>query len=85
MRMLCTTESLLSLLWSVLVPFVTAAAPGDADNFCVSFLPPPVFPPNTRVLLDSFNYINLLPPQDGAVWQQVDNDDNNVIGAGTQV
>ena len=74
------------LFWSVLVSLVTARAPEDADPFCArEEFAPPMFPPNTRVLMDSFNYINLLPPQDGAVWQQVDNDGNNVVGAGTEV
>ena len=69
-----------------MVPFVTAAVPEDADPFCArEEFSPPMFPPNTRVLMDSFYYINLLPPQDGAVWQQVDNDDNNAAGAGTEV
>ena len=35
--------------------------------------------------MDSFNYLNLLPPHGGAVWQQLDLDDNNTAGAGTEV
>ena len=70
---------------------VTASAPGDEQSFCTNELeasamtPPPVHPPNSRILMDSYNYINLLPPHDGAVWQQVDNDNNNEAGRGTSV
>ena len=59
------------------------SAPGDEDSFCVPQLP--VHPPNVRILMDSFNYINLLPPHSGAVWQSVDNDANNQPGRGTEV
>ena len=67
---------------------IAASAPDDRDTFCVtgsSMTPPPVHPPNYRVLMDSFNYINLLPPHFGAVWQSVDNDTNNQAGRGTEV
>ena len=68
----------------------SASAPGDEDSFCVTvgqnpLITPPVHPPNARVLMDSFNYINLLPPHSGAVWQFVDNDTNNQAGRGTEV
>ena len=73
---------------------VSAGAPGDAEPFCTNELPSnstipappaPVHPPTSKILLDSYNYINLLPPQDGAVWQAVDNDNNNEAGRGTEV
>ena len=67
---------------------VSAGAPGDAEPFCTNEFPSSstiVYPPNSRILLDSYNYVNLLPPQDGAVWQAVDNDDNNEAGRGTEV
>ena len=74
------------VLFSALVSAVSASAPDDVDPFCSNGLTyPRVHPPNTRFLLDSYNYINLLPPHDGAVWQQVDNDDNNEAGRGTSV
>ena len=74
------------ILWSVLVFLATASAPQDVDPFCNSEnFSSPLFSPNTRVLMDSFHYVNLLPPQDGAVWQQVDDDDNNRASSRTEV
>ena len=79
------------LLLSVLVATVSTSAPGDEESFCTNDLeasamtPPPVYSPNSRILMDSYNYINLLPPHDNSVWQQVDNDDNNIAGRGTSV
>ena len=77
-------------LWVCLCCLLSVAiggAPGDADEFClpasgeVESLP---LPPNVRVLMDSYNYIVLLGEL-GVVWQQVDLDDNNAEGRGTQV
>ena len=65
-------------LLSILLPVATASAPGDEHSFCTDELqasdmtPPPVYSPNSRILMDSYNYISLLPPHDRAVWQQVD-------------
>ena len=86
MRLLC----LFLLHQSCQFLLVSASAPGDEDSFCVnpdesSVTPPPVHPPNFRILMDSFNYINLLPPHGGAVWQFVDNDTNNEVARGTEV
>ena len=74
----------------ILVSIISARAPGDGDLFCTNELLssgtiPPSYPPNSKILLDSYNYVNLLPPQDGAVWQEVDNDNNNEAGRGTEV
>ena len=63
-----------------LVSAISASAPGDEESFCRSISPPPVYPPNSRTLMDSYDYLNLLPPHAGAVWQRVDNDDNNLSG-----
>ena len=57
----------------MMFPLTSARAPGDADSFCTTVFPssvniPPIYPPNLKILLDSYNYVNLLPPQDGAVW-----------------
>ena len=75
---------------AILVSLTSAGTPGDEDSFCINELPssgtpPPIYPPNSKILLDSYNYVNLLPPQDGAVWQAVDNDLNNEAGRGTEV
>lgn len=67
------------VLWQI-VGFVFSQAPGDADNFCTersSSILPPVYPPNFKSLMDSYNYIELLPVikmPDHGVWQEVDID-----------
>ena len=81
----------LAPLVAVLLSVVTGRAPGDGDNFCTNTLPrtdgvqAPVHPSNVKILMDSFNYLSLLPPHGGAVWQQLDLDDNNEDGRGTEV
>ena len=47
--------------------------------------PIPAYSANMRVLMDSWNYQNLLPPRTGAVWDHVDNDNNNPVGTTTNV
>ena len=54
-------------------------APGDADVICTTpsvLVLPPSYPPNFRVLMDSYHYLNLIR----GPWQQAD-----VDGDGTQV
>lgn len=63
---------------------VTAGAPGDGHTFCTSGIEPQEYLLNDKVLMDSYNYLNLLGGP-GAVWQQVDLDSNNAIGRGTEV
>ena len=67
-----------------------AVAPGDEDQICTDLRVSGVFPiltysANMRVLMDSWNYHNLLPPRIGAVWDQVDNDTNNQVDRTTNV
>ena len=56
----------------------TAQAPGDGEQFCanLSKVDPPLYPANAIILMDSYNYINLLTPVMplASIWQQVDND-----------
>ncbi len=57
-------------------------APGDEEPDCSTLraqgaAPTPSYSANMRVLMDSWNYQNLLPSRIGAVWDQVDNDMNN--------
>ena len=73
------------LLVAILVSMVSAGAPGDEDIFCTNDSYGVTIPLNSKILLDSYNYVNLLPPQDNAVWQVVNNDDNNEAGRGTEV
>ena len=69
----------LILMWQIILPQVKSQAPGDEDSFCTTLsasIVPPSYPSNFMILLDSYNYINLLPvftPNSG-VWQQVDID-----------
>ena len=67
-----------------------AVAPGDEEQLCRALraqvvAPIPAYSANMRVLMDSWNYQNLLPPRFGAVWDQVDNDTNNADGITTNV
>ena len=55
----------------------SAQAPGDESSRCVSQRGP--YPPNTRMLMDSRNYEQLITGS-SAVWQAVDMD-----GAGSGV
>ena len=78
-------------LWCLL-SLVIARAPEDVDPFCTdtppseSRLEPALLPSHAATLLDSYNYISLLGDEGtGAVWQQVDLDNNNEAGRGTEV
>ena len=86
-----------SVLWvALLVQLLMLANPGsgvapaDEEVVCeqlraVEFAPTPGYSTNMRVLMDSWNYQNLLPPRIGAVWGQVDNDRNNAADTTTNV
>ena len=75
----------------VLVTVSAGVAPGDEEAALCKDLraqgaaPTPAYSTNMRVLMDSWNYWNLLPPRTGAVWDHVDNDDNNDLGLTTNV
>ena len=62
-----------------LLPMATAQAPGDENLFCMDLMDQSVIPDNTDILMDSYNYIRLLPlaEESNGVWQQVDNDDTS--------
>ena len=69
---------------------VGTVAPGDEEPLCANLraqgaAPIPAYSANMRVLMDSWNYHNLLPPRTGAVWDQVDNDTNQKDGTTTNV
>ena len=69
----------------------SSVAPGDEDqSVCEQYralggAPKPAYSANMRVLMDSWNYQNLLPPRAGAVWDQMDNDGNNPSDVVTNV
>ena len=69
---------------------VAGVAPGDEKQQCrdireSGLAPLPAYSANMKVLMDSWNYLNLLSPRTGAVWDQVDNDINNSEGITTNV
>ncbi len=70
-----------------LLSVVAAQAPGDGSAFCSlsSNTPLLTYPTNIKILMDSYHYFNLLPPQADAVWVHVDNDKNSMPGITTSV
>ena len=63
-----------ALLFLTLSP-CSAQAPGDEDERCTSADNAPTYPDTVRNLMDSYNYVQLLPgsgtgnpPISGAVW-----------------
>ena len=79
-----------AIMLSFLSEHICAQAPGDADPFCAETLPSVGanildYPPEVKPLMDSRHYRQLLPPNSGAVWQTVDNDDNNPNNLNTDV
>ena len=86
MRFLITVTALLSFL----PEHIYAQAPGDTQSFCTETLPSVGvnildYLPEVKPLMDSRHYQQLLPPNTGAVWQTVDNDDNNPSNIRTSV
>ena len=85
---------LLRLFLAVITTSVAAGvAPGDEEALCprlreIGTVPIPDYEPSTRILMDSWNYQNLLGTTNrtsGVVWQQVDNDENNPTDTTTNV
>ena len=74
-----------------ILSLVQSQAPGDGDPFCTQLsmsITPPTYPPNTRILMDSLHYLQLLSPVPSipAAWQQVDVDGRtSSSGASTEV
>ena len=82
----------LKLTLFIFVAVSVGVAPGDeAQPLCEQLratstvAPTPAYSANMRVLMDSWNYRNLLPDRLGAAWDQVDNDRNNPSGMTTNV
>ena len=78
---------LLKVTWVAVMAVGTA--PGDEEDLCADLrsdgvVPIPSYSPTTRILMDSWNYQNLLSRM-GAVWIQVDNDVNNPSDTTTNV
>ena len=70
------------LLYLAITTLVSTQAPGDESDRCSL----QVYPDNERTLMDSYNYVNLLPGngtgfalEDDAVWNDRSYDENDVI------
>ena len=75
-----------AVVLSLLSEHICAQAPGDVQTFCMVDLPNVGvnildYPPEVKPLMDSRHYQQLLPPNTGAVWQTVDNDNNNNLSS----
>ena len=64
----------------------SAQAPGDEDERCTGAEDAPTYPDTVKNLMDSYNYVQLLPgsgtgnpPIEGAVWTDRSVDGNDVI------
>ena len=80
----------LILTWQIILSQVKSQAPGDEDSFCNTLsasILPPFYPPNSVILMDSYNYINLIPVlnPNGGVWQQVDIDGRLDVNGGASI
>ena len=75
----------------VLISFIlspcSAQAPGDEHERCTGAEDAPTYPDTVRNLMDSYNYVQLLPgsgtgnpPISGAVWADRSVDGNDVDG-----
>ena len=79
-----------AVVLSLLSGWSCAQAPGDAQSFCTETLPSNGvnilnYPPEVKPLMDSRHYQQLLPPNTGAVWQEIDSDNRNNAGLRTIV
>ena len=80
----------LSLKLTLLIFVAVSAGVAPGDEACeqltaATVAPTPAYSANMRVLMDSWNYQNLLPNRHGAVWDQVDNDGSNPYDITTNV
>ena len=80
----------LALVFICVTKSASTSVQAPGDEICEQLrsqgaAPIPAYSANMRVLMDSWNYQNLLPPRAGAVWEQVDNDTNNPSGVTTNV
>ena len=88
--MLLLRVLLFSLFDITAVVAAVGVAPGDESRICprlreLGTAPTPGYNPTMRILMDSWNYQNLLPNRSEAVWQQVDNDVYNPVMVTTNV
>ena len=75
------------ILTAVIVAgYCSAQAPEDGDERCTGAEDAPTYPDAVKNLMDSYNYVQLLPgsgtgnpPIEGAVWTDRSVDDNNTI------
>ena len=73
------------MLVAIFVSPCSAQAPGDEDEHCtIDYASPPVYSDTERNLMDSYNYLNLLPgngteapPISNAIWSDMSYDGND--------
>ena len=77
------------LLFLTLSP-CSAQVPGDEDEQCTGAVNAPTYPDTVKNLMDSYNYVQLLPgsgtgnpPISGAVWTDRSVDGNDTISTVT--
>ena len=80
----------LCVVVATLVVSTHGVAPGDEEGLCdnlrsLGTVSTPDYDQTMVILMDSWNYQNLLPPRSGAERQQVDNDSNNDVQFTTNV
>ena len=71
----------------LILSLCSAQAPSDEDERCTTAENAPTYPDTVRNLMDSYNYVQLLPgsgtgnpPIEGAVWTDRSVDRNDAIG-----
>ena len=76
--------SIISSLLAIIATVQAAVAPDDAEQLCIVDLrsrgsaTTPVYSDTMRVLMDSWNYGNLLS-NDGAVWNQTVDSETGIL------
>ena len=72
---------------SSLLCLADSQAPGDGNDTCINDPQHPVYDDYVHPLMDTRDYIQLLPNSEGkdGVWQALDKDENNPSGRKTEV
>ena len=81
--MLLTSHGLVLLL--CLASLAGSQAPGDGDQVCIDLSLHPEYEDNTHPLMDSRDYIQVLPGTNDGPWQKLNLDENNQDNQKTQV
>ena len=84
---LCSSTLTVVCVMVLLLCLAGSQAPGDGDQVCIDLSLHPEYEDHTHPLMDSRDYIQILPLVRNAtdMWQKLDLDDNNLPGAQTEV